>query len=166
MSSFYQNPGFRYIRIFLLFCSLLTLPSTSLGAPAIYADNKYFDISSGLYILQGNVSVETGTRIITAGLAKVNMISMEVWASEGITFSQPGISFSGDTAYIHGSAHEADITGPLQFVQEQNIITASHVIFNWQTKLATFSGNVMATTNEGSYSADSIIYNVETRQIQ
>lgn len=138
---------------------LIFLSNISLAAmPTIKADKQYFDITSGLQVLSGNVYIEHNNRIVTAGEAKTNMT--EVWASGGITFSQNDINFSGDSLYVHFPSSLAQISGNVKLSRTNLEICANKVEFNWSTKIAEFSGNVNINQNGATTSADSIRYNV------
>lgn len=142
---------------------LLVFTTTALAAaPIIKADKQYFDINTGLYVLNGNVYIEFKNRVITAGQAKVNMGSLEVWGSGGVTVNQDDISFSGDSVYVYGTEDRASVEGNVIFNRTNLKVTANQVNFNWRDKNAIFTGNVQVTQNDTSYTADSAKYNVET----
>jgi len=142
---------------------ILVLTSTTLAAkPIIKADQQYFDINTGLYILNGNVYLEVKNRIITAGQAKVNMASLEVWGTGGITVTQDDIYFTGDSVYIYGASDRASIEGKIFFSRTNTKVTAERADYNWRDKNAVFSGNVEVTQNGNVSTFDSIQYNMET----
>jgi lipopolysaccharide assembly outer membrane protein LptD (OstA) len=151
-------------KIFILtLLVIIVFTTTALAAaPIIRADQQYFDINTGLYVLNGNVYIEVKNRIITAGQAKVSMGSLEVWGSGGITVNQDDISFSGDSVYVYGSQDRATVEGNVTFSRTNLKVTANRVNFNWREKNATFSGNVQIAQNGNSSSTDSIRYNVES----
>ena len=65
----------------LLFVFLLCLlPLTCLAKPTIKCDRQPFDPITTTYYLEGNVSVDTGSRLITADRAQVELYSLEVYA--------------------------------------------------------------------------------------
>ena len=95
-----------------IFCgTLLTLLLFSscvfAAKPSIRADQQYLDINSGLYVLKGNVCIETSGRTIKAGQAQINLASMEVWGSGGVSIEQEDINFSGNEVYIYGGQNKA-----------------------------------------------------------
>lgn len=150
----------------LLFFILLTIFSVSIvfaSAPVISADRQYFDISSGLHILSGNVHIEHNGRVVTAGEAKTNLV--EIWGSGGITFTQNDIQFVGNSVYVYFPSSIAQIDGDISFSRPGIQITANHVDFNWKTKVASFSGNVIVSENGRNWTADSINYNVISNAI-
>ena len=152
--------------LILTLLGVLLFSATALAArPIIRADHRHFDIHTGLYMLNGNVYLEVKNRIITAGEAKVNMASLEVWGSGGITVTQDDINFTGDSIYVHGSSDQATIEGNINFSRTNIKITADRVEYNWRDKNAVFSGNVQITQDDNSFSADSIKYNIETNTI-
>ncbi|MBP2626347.1 MAG: OstA family protein [Firmicutes bacterium] len=148
----------------LLICLVFT--ATAMAAkPIIKADQQYFDINTGLYMLNGNVYIEIKNRIITAGQAKVSMSSLEVWGFGGITVTQDDIYFTGDNVYVHGPSDRATIEGNINFSRTNIKIAADRVDYNWRDKNAVFSGNVQVLQNNNYFTADSIKYNIETNTI-
>lgn len=144
-----------------LFCIFLTIFSMSTvfaAAPVITADQQYFDISSGLHVLKGNVHIEHNGRIVKAGEAKTNLI--EIWGVGGITFTQDDIKFAGDNVYVYFPSNSAKIDGGVKFSRPGIEINADRVDFNWKSKVAVFNGNVQITQNGKSWGASSLSYNV------
>lgn len=149
------------MRKILFICLVLSILITSIShaaMPTIKADKQYFDISAGVHVLSGNVHIAHNNRIVTAGEARTNMI--EVWASGGVTFTQDDIYFTGDTLYVYFPSNSAQINGGVKLSRSNLEITANKVDFNWQTKIATFNGNVHVNQNGTHWSQDSIRYNV------
>ncbi|WP_346355798.1 LptA/OstA family protein [Azotosporobacter soli] len=147
--------------LLLLFCS-----SAFAAKPVIKADQQYLDINTGLYVLNGHVYIEGANRVITAGQAKINMSSMEVWASEGVSLRQDDIYFTGDTVYIYGTQNRADITGNVTLSRSGLKIQALQTEYNWDTKVATFTGQVqVAQDGVPPYTVESLNYNVVTNTI-
>ena len=155
-------------RIFLLTLLLTVLITGTVFAakPVIKSDRSYFDINTGLFVLSGNVNIQVKNRTITASQAKVNMASMEVWGTGGVTVTQDDIHFSGDSVYVYGSEHYAKIEGNILFKRTDLTIQADRVEYNWSTKLATFEGNVNITQNGAVTCAEQTIYNVRTNTFQ
>lgn len=153
------------ILILTLLATLLFTTTAMAAKPIIKADQQYFDINTGLYMLSGNVYIEVKNRIITAGQAKVNISSLEVWGSNGITVSQDDIYFTGDSVYVYGSQNRATIAGNINFSRTNLKVTADRVDYNWQDKNAVFCGNVQVLQNGNSYTADTVKYNIETNTI-
>ena len=150
-------------KIFLSTLLILVL-FTGLAAaakPVVTADRTYFDINTGLYVLNGNVHIEIKNRIITAGQAKVNPVSLEVWGSDGITVTEDDVNFTGDSVYVYGTKDKAKIDGGVNLSRNGLSITADTVEFNWRTKIAVFNGNVNVAQDGSYWSADSVSYNVK-----
>ncbi|MPM92200.1 hypothetical protein SDC9_139335 [bioreactor metagenome] len=148
------------VKVFL-FCILLTVFSMSsvfAAAPVITADRQYFDISSGLHVLSGNVHIEHNGRVVTAGEAKTNLV--EIWGSGGITFTQDDINFTGNNVYVYFPSNSAKIDGGVTFSRPGIAINAECADFNWKSKVAVFNGNVQVTQNGKSWRTNSISYNV------
>lgn len=148
--------------VFAMMVFLLLFAATAFAKPIVTADEQYFDIDTGLYILNGNVRIEMKNRIITAGKAKVNMASLEVWGTGGVTVTQDDIYFSGDNVYVYGMQEHASISGKVLLSRTNLKISANEVDYNWKDKIATFKGNVTITQNGVTSTTDTIKYNVET----
>lgn len=153
----------KYRRIVAVsFLLLLLLTGTAFAAkPTITADRTYFDVSSGLYILKGNVYIEVKNRVITADEARVNLATLEVWGSGGITVKQNDIYFTGSNVYVYGTKNRAKIDGGVHFSRTGLAITADSVDFSWDSRIAQFCGNVSVTQGYNTWTADSVSYNVD-----
>ena len=152
--------------IFVALLALSLFSSCAFAAkPAILADQQYLDINSGLYVLKGNVLIETGGRTIKAGQAQINIASMEVWGSGGVSIQQDDIYFSGDDVYIYSGQNKAEISGNAKLVRAKLKISASKVEYDWNSKIAYFKDNVQVSSEKGNYTTDNLLYNVETNKI-
>lgn len=147
-----------------------SLNTTSVQAakakPVITADKQYFDASKGLYFLKGNVYVATSSRVITADEATADPTSLQVWAKGNVTLKQGDIVFTGDSLLVLTTKTLAQVTGNLYFVREGIAISSEYGEYNWKTKVATFSNNVVvkdATGQEQRY--QSLTYNVINNEI-
>jgi len=153
--------------LFILFSCLLACSAGPVAAkPIITADTTYYDVNTGLYLLKGNVRVEVGSRIITAGQAKVSLSSLEVWGSDGITLTQDTIYLTADSVYVYGTQHKAVLSGGVTLAQPDITITADTADYNWRTKLGTFTGNVQVTQGNDTWSANSVTYNTKTGTLE
>lgn len=141
---------------------LILLTGVALAKPVVNADRTYFDINTGLYVLNGNVRIEVSNRVVTAGQAKVNPATLEVWGSGGITVTQDDIYFTGDSVYVYGIKDRAKIDGGVNLSRNGLTITADSVDFNWRTRIAVFNGNVQVSQDGGNWSANSASYNVDS----
>ena len=152
----------KYNRIFFsAFLVLLLITGTAFAAkPVVTADHTYFDVNTGLYVLKGNVYIEVRNRVITAGQAKVNLATLEVWGADGITVNQDDIYFTGDSVYVYGTKNRAKIDGGVNFSRTGLAITADKVDFSWDTRVASFNGNVHVSQGANEWTADSVSYNV------
>jgi lipopolysaccharide export system protein LptA len=151
--------------LFITTLLLVILTATVAAKPVITADSTYFDINTGQYILSGNVHIEVGSRVITAGNAKVSMISKEVWGSDGVTVTQGDIYFTGNTVYVNGNQNTAQIDGGVSFSRNDLQITANNVEYNWRTKLASFNGNVQVTQNGNTWTTNTLTYDLRANTI-
>lgn len=152
----------KYNRIFFsALLVLLLITGTAFAAkPVVTADHTYFDVNTGLYVLKGNVYIEVRNRVITAGQAKVNLATLEVWGAGGITVNQDDIYFTGDSVYVYGTKNRAKIDGGVNFSRTGLAITADKVDFSWDTRVASFTGNVHVSQGANEWTADSVSYNV------
>lgn len=159
-----------YRNVFLLFILFSYLLACSVGPaaakPVITADTTYYDADTGLYLLKGNVRIEVGSRIITAGQAKVSLSSLEVWGSDGITLTQDNIYLTAGSVYVYGTRNKAMLSGGVTLSQPHINITADTADFNWRTKLGTFTGNVQVTQGNNTWSAASVTYNITTGTLE
>jgi lipopolysaccharide assembly outer membrane protein LptD (OstA) len=155
----------KFKTLLFLLALLLLITTPVLAKPIITSDTNYFDINTGQYVLKGNVYIETGSRIITAGQARVDMTSLEVWAQDGVTVRQDTLTFHGQSVYVAGADKTANITGGVDLSRDGLAITANSVKYNWDTKIATFSGNVNVNNNGNSYTADSVSYDMANNKI-
>jgi lipopolysaccharide export system protein LptA len=139
---------------------------TSFAAPVIKADKTYYDVNTGLYMLNGNVYVEVKDRIVTAGQAKVSLSTLEVWGTGGITLTEGDIYLTADSVYVAGFQNKSIIDGNVTFKRNGLVITADKGEFNWKTKLGNFSGNVKVVQGDNAWSGSAVTYNVETNDLQ
>ncbi|MDR1701780.1 MAG: organic solvent tolerance protein OstA [Sporomusaceae bacterium] len=142
---------------------IFALTSAHAAKPNITADKTYYDYNTGLYILEGNVRVEVRNRLITAQSAKVSVSSMEVWAAGGIFFQQDDISFTGGNLYVYGGKQLAKIDGGANYSAPNLKISADRGEYNWDSKIAVFSGNVTVNENGTVRQADTVCYNMVTK---
>ncbi|SFL32619.1 LptA/OstA family protein [Pelosinus propionicus] len=148
--------------ILTLLLMLLFTATTLAAKPTITADQQYFDINTGLYVLNGNVYIEVKNRVITADQAKVNMGSLEVWGNGNITVKQDDIFFTADSVYVYGAQDRAIVEGNVHFTRTNLNVIANRVDYNWRDKNAQFTDNVQIQQNGNSWSADTVKYNIIT----
>ncbi|MDL2281093.1 organic solvent tolerance protein OstA [Selenomonadales bacterium OttesenSCG-928-I06] len=149
----------RILVLCLVFCFLLAGIANA-AMPTIKADKTYYDINTGLYVLDGNVYIESKNRVVTAGHAKVSVDNFEVWGTGGITFKQDDIHFKGGSVYVYGKNKRAEIAGGVDFERTDVHITSDSAEYNWKSKVAIFKGNVNVNENGNTWQSDSVSYNV------
>ena len=152
------------VLVIVLLILALSVGTAMAAKPIIKADRTYFDVSTGLYMLNGNVYVEVGNRIIKAKQARVSIATLEVWASGGIDLTQGDINFTGDSVYVYGTQSKAQISGGALFKRSNLSISADNVEFNWDTKIAVFNGAVKTTQNDMVTVSDQVRYHVVNNQ--
>lgn len=159
---------YKKIVLFIIFVFLFTCTAGSVVAakPVITADTTYYDANTGLYVLKGHVHIKVGSRVITAGQAKVSLGSLEIWGLDGITLTQDNIQLTAGSVHIYGTRSKAMLSGGVTLSQPHITITADAAEFNWRTKLAPFTGNVHITQGDDTWSAASITYNIKTGELE
>lgn len=160
---------------------LLLVPVSCFAKPIIKCDRQTFDPITGLYYLDGNVSVQSSNRLITANKAQVELYSLKVYAQGDIRLTQDDIVFKGDAVCVSGNEKTAVVTGGINFTQGDINVNADKGSFNWATKDAVFEGDVHIKALEdyftdstkatvsgsnanGDITTDKIIYNVRTKK--
>jgi len=159
---------YKKIVLLILFSFLFTYSTGSVVAakPIIKAETTYYDTNTGLYVLKGHVRIEVGSRVITAGQAKISLGSLEIWGSDGITLTQDNIHLTAGSVYVYGTRSKAMLSGGVKLEQPHITINAETAEFNWRTKLATFTGNVHITQGDDTWSAASVTYNIKTGELE
>lgn len=154
----------RVFKSFLLtFVFMLGMIGTSFAAmPDISSDSKYFDFSSGCFVLDGNVVVKTDDRTIQADKARVSLATKEVWADGNIYLEEPRyeIKFTGGNLHAADDTKTAEIKGNVEFIRPDITIKAERCSFNWKTKIAEFDNLVEVTRNGKVEVYDVVHYNV------
>ena len=169
-------------KILVLVFLLCFFPLSCLAKPVIKCDKQTFDPLTTTYYLEGNVSVDTGSRLITANRAQVELYSLEVYAEGNVNLTQDNMVFTGDTVHVYGSQKTAVVNGDITFSDGNTTITANRGSFNWGTKDAVFEGKVLINADESSFTGttqnlltnnknesgqiviNKIIYNVRTKK--
>ena len=142
----------------------LLLPALCLAArPEVSADNTQFDPLTGIYQLDGNVTVRLPGQVIVADHATVHMYQLTVQASGNVHLSDSDISFYCDQVNVIGNESTAYCSGNCRFTEGDTRINANTGSFNWDSKLATFTGGV---TVNGAAREGTVTYNVINRQFQ
>lgn len=150
---------------YLILLIILLCPSlASASQPDVKADHSYYDTSTGLYMLEGNVTVCVKNMVIRAPMARVSLATLEVFAEGGISVVQGDIYFSGDSVFVKGKERNATIEGNV--VMEDNGISfaGSRADFNWKTKDVVLT-NVTITDNSGQKYVNEAIYNVRSKNL-
>jgi lipopolysaccharide export system protein LptA len=154
-------------KIFLFLTTLLLLVIPSLGLaktePVIKSDSRTFNPLTGVYNLDGNVYVDLNNRIIVGDHAQVYMYSMKVDAQGNVKYTDDKIAFTCDKVSVVGKEETAYVTGNCTFTSGSTTITSNSGNYNWDNKLASFSGSVVVN---GSPAPGEVVYNVETEKLQ
>ncbi|MDR3564159.1 MAG: LptA/OstA family protein [Negativicutes bacterium] len=156
----------KVVLLFIVMLTCLSFAAAVQAAPVIKSDSSSFDVTQGMYILKGNVSVEVGNRLITAGEARVKVLSLEVWGEGGITLTQGDIIFTGDSVYVNGLKDTALIKKNITFKRGDTNITADEAEFNWRTKQGVFRNNVIIDDGGKHIETNSLVYNVAENTYQ
>ncbi len=159
----------KQIRIMLVaLLVMVALISTSYAAvnnKYFRADKQYFDIETGQYVVSGNIVINVENGFIAGEKAQVKLSTLEFWGTGGWLLKQYDVTFKGDSAYVVFGKDIAMIEGGADFQRPDLQITSDKVDYNWKSKVAVFKGNVkVIQPGLAIVSADSIKYNVETKQ--
>lgn len=153
--------------MFLVCVLMLSMVGVSSASVSVTSDSKYFDISSGCFVLEGNVLVKTDTRTIGADKARVNLVTKEVWANGNVYVEEPQeeIKFKGGSVYASDELKTAIIKGDAILERPDITIQAEKCSFNWRTKIAEFSGLVEIRQDGKTNVYDVIQYDVINNKI-
>lgn len=153
--------------MFLVCVLMLSMVGVSSASVSVTSDSKYFDISSGCFVLEGNVLVKTDTRTIGADKARVNLVTKEVWANGNVYVEEPQeeIKFKGGSVYASDELKTAIIKGDAILERPDITIQAEKCSFNWRTKIAEFSGLVKVHQDGKTNVYDVIQYDVINNKI-
>lgn len=153
--------------MFLVCVLMLSMVGVSSASVSVTSDSKYFDISSGCFVLEGNVLVKTDTRTIGADKARVNLVTKEVWANGNVYVEEPQeeIKFKGGSVYASDELKTAIIKGDAILGRPDITIQAEKCSFNWRTKIAEFSGLVEVRQDGKTNVYDVIQYDVINNKI-
>lgn len=115
--------------------------------PEIAADETYFDIFSGVYVLNGNVDVKTNNHgfiaRIKADEAQVSVVNQKCWTAGNVNLEHEDIIFGCDRAYIEWATRTAKVIGNVKFKNKNSVaINSDTAIFNWEDKVVDFYGKV------------------------
>ena len=148
--------------IVLMLMLMFGFMGISSASVSVTSDSKYFDISSGCFVLEGNVVVKTDTRTIGADKARVNLMTKEVWADGNVYVdeTQDNIKFTGGSVYASDETKTAVIKGNAVFERPSINIQSEKCSFNWRTKIAEFSGLVEVRKDGKVEVYDNLLYNV------
>lgn len=150
---------------FLLLLIILLCPSLAGANPLdVKADSTYFDVNTGLYMLDGNVTIRVKDAEIQAPMARVSLATMEVYAEGGISVVQGDTHFYGNSVYLKGKERCATIEGNITMQDNGLSFACSRADFNWQTKDVILT-NVTITDNSGQKYADQAIYNIRSKSL-
>lgn len=157
-------------KFLILLTALLCLnAATALAAeePLITSDKRTFNILTGVYDLQGNVTVKFPSDrmdlIISGDAAQVSLYKMEVHAQGNISLQcDKDTSFACDRVDVYHKNRTAYVTGSAVFRCGSDTITADRGAYCWKTKLAVFSGSV--SVNGKAHPGD-VEYNVKEKRL-
>ncbi len=147
---------------------LLSFASTSFAAvnnKYFRADNQYFDVETGQYVISGNIVINLDNGVITGEKAQVKLSTLEFWGTGGWLLKQFDVTFRGESAYVVFGKDVAMIEGGVDFQRTDLQITADKVDYNWKTRIAVFNGNVkLMQTGLAPVGSDQLKYNVKTKE--
>lgn len=155
------------MRIFFLTAFFMMAVSAVAFAerPDISADHQSFDVATMRYLLDGHVTVRFKERTITADHAQVNLATLEVWAQDHIRLVEGDILFTGTTLHVKGREKTAYLTDGADFTRSALAIRSDEATFNWDTKIAEFTGHVRLTREDTTEKFARVCYNVITGEV-
>ena len=120
---------------------------TSAEMPEISANETYFDVFKGAYVLKGNVHVSVDNHgfkaIVTADEGIVSVAKQKCWANGNVKLTQEDITFSCERAYMQWQTKTVSVIGKIQFKNKRSVaITSDTAVFNWEDKIVEFYGKV------------------------
>ena len=149
----------------LVMVALISTSYAAVNNKYFRADKQYFDIETGQYVVSGNIVINVENGFIAGEKAQVKLSTLEFWGTGGWLLKQYDVTFKGDSAYVVFGKDIAMIEGGADFQRPDLQITSDKVDYNWKSKVAVFKGNVkVIQPGLAIVSADSIKYNVETKQ--
>ena len=135
--------------------------------PVISSDSKTFNPLTGVYELTGHVYVELESQgqpiIIKGDHAKVMVYNLEVHADKNISLTFGKLNFLCDNVDVYIGDKTAFVNGNCKFKDDRITSTSNKGSYNWQSKLAVFSGDVKLN---GSPVDGDVKYNVENGKIE
>lgn len=142
----------------------MLIPATCLaGKFTVASDSREFNIVTGEYNLAGHVIVEFpaqgSTMTITGDKAIVQMYQQELHGNGNITLTWDNLNFNCDIVDVYHTQNTAYLKGNLRFKANGNNITSNTGVYNWNTKVAKFSGNVIVN---GSRKSGDVSYSFKT----
>ena len=120
---------------------------TFAAMPEVSANETYFDLFKGAYVLKGNVHVAVDNHgfraTVTANEAIVSVAKQKCWADGNVKLTQENIVFGCEHVYIEGATHTAKVTGKVKFENKKSVtITSDTAVFNWDSKIVDFYGKI------------------------
>lgn len=154
-------------RLLAFLFTLLLIPSVCFADFTVSSDSREFSVITGVYDLVGNVVVQFpargSTMTITGDKATVQMYQQELHGNGNITLAWDGLKFSCDSVDVYHTERTAYLNGNLIFNANGHHITSNEGEYNWKTKIAVFSGNVIVN---GSSKNGAVRYNFKTNAFQ
>ena len=154
--------------IFFMMLLLFSITSTCFAGVSnkyFRADNQYFDVETGQYVISGNILIHVENGSIAGEKAQIKLSTLEFWGSGGWLLKQYDVTFKGESAYVVFGKDMAIIEGGADFQRFGLQITSDSVDYNWKSKIAVFKGNVIVLQEGASpIQLDLVKYNVETKE--
>lgn len=129
------------------------------------ADKQYYDTETGQHVVTGNIVITVGDGIIKGDTARVKLSTLEFWGIGAWQINQYNITFKGESVYVIFGKTLATIEGGVDFRRDNLRITADKVAYNWKSRVAEFSGNVLIVKGIGTpESLERVRYNVQAQE--
>ena len=131
---------------------LIAQGKTFAEMPEVSANETYFDVFKGVYVLNGNVHVAVNNHGFQADVkadeAQVSVVNQKCWATGHVKLEHGNIIFGCDRAYIQGQNKTVYVKGKVKFENKNSVaINSDTAIFNWDNKIVDFYGKVTIKTD-------------------
>ncbi|MCR5833146.1 MAG: hypothetical protein K6G55_00610 [Selenomonadaceae bacterium] len=119
--------------------------------PEISAGETSFDFMRGAYVLKNNVYVKVDNHgfaaTVTADEAVVSLVEQKCWADGNVKLKHDDVDFGCEHAYMYWQDKLATVVGSVNFQNKNFVtITSDTAVFNWDTKIVDFYGDINLKT--------------------
>lgn len=150
--------------VVLVLISMVSVGSAEVKHKYFRADKQVYDVENDVYLVSGNIVIPVDNGSISGDKAKVKLSTMEFWGTGGWILKQFDVTFKGASAYVMFNKDAVQVEGGCDFQRPGLQIVSEKADYNWKTKVASFIGNLKITEEGRTWTAETVRYNVETKQ--